>query len=34
MATKPLPVCKAILLCDEVTRDQETHKTSVISGLL
>jgi len=27
---KPPPVCKAILLCDEVVRDAETHKTSVI----
>jgi hypothetical protein len=28
--TKPLPICKAILLCDDVTRDEETHKTNVI----
>lgn len=30
MSAKPSPVCKAILLCDEVTRDPVTHKTSVI----
>ncbi len=29
-ANKPPPVCKAILLCDEVIRDPDTHKTSVI----
>ena len=27
---KPTPVCKAFLLCDEVIRDETTHKTSVI----
>ena len=29
-ATKPPPVCKAILLCDNVTRDRTTGKSSVI----
>jgi hypothetical protein len=27
---KPAPTCKAILLCDDVIRDETTHKTSVI----
>jgi len=30
MAAKPPPVCKVILLCDEVLRDPVTNKTSVI----
>ena len=28
--TKRTPICKAILLCDQVIRDEATHKSSVI----
>ena len=30
MNAKVLPTCKAILLCDDVTRDSGTHKSNVI----